>query len=88
MKLHIFDAKHKINAYNKKLFPSNDRVLIWSWPPVKFMTSRETQEYFKSFLFVYHVVKEVVGQSLVLAVHFLLVPVKTGTLRNLRSGQN
>ena len=28
-----------------KFFQSDDSVSIWSWPPVKFMMSRETQEY-------------------------------------------
>ena len=44
-KLHMLAAKHKINTYNEKLFHSDDCVSIWSWPPVKFMTSRGTQEY-------------------------------------------
>ena len=35
MKLHIFAAKHKVNAYSEKLFPSDDCVSIRSWPPVK-----------------------------------------------------
>ena len=34
-KLHIFAAKHKINTYSEKLFPSDDYTSIWSWPPVK-----------------------------------------------------
>ena len=34
-KLHIFAAKHKVNTYSAKLFPSDDCASIWSWPPVK-----------------------------------------------------
>ena len=34
-KLHIFAAKHKVNTYSEKLFPSDDCASIWSWPPVK-----------------------------------------------------
>ena len=37
-------AKEKVNAYSEKLFPSNDCLSIWGGSPVKFMTSRETQE--------------------------------------------
>ena len=42
-KLHKFAAKHKVNTYSEKLFPSDDCALIWSWPPSEIMTSRETQ---------------------------------------------
>ena len=34
-KLHIFAAKHKVNTYSEKLFPSYDCASIWSGPPVK-----------------------------------------------------
>ena len=44
-KLHIFAVKHKIHTHNEELFPFDNCVSIWSWLPVKFMTSRETQEY-------------------------------------------
>ena len=47
-KLYIFAAKHKVYTYNEELFPSDDCVSIWSWPPVRFMTSRETQEYLET----------------------------------------
>ena len=43
-KLHIYAANQKDNTYSEELFLSNDCVSIWSWTPVKFMTSRETQE--------------------------------------------
>ena len=43
-KLHTFAAKHKVDTYSEKFFQSDDNVSIWSRPPVKFMTSRETQE--------------------------------------------
>ena len=29
-KLHIFAAKHKVNTYSEKLFPSDDCASIWS----------------------------------------------------------
>ena len=43
-KFHTFAAKHKVNTYSENFFQSDDSVSIWSWPPVKFMKSRETQE--------------------------------------------
>ena len=33
-KLHIFAAKHNVNTYSEKLFPSDDCASILSWPPV------------------------------------------------------
>ena len=43
-KLYVFAAKEKVNTYSEKLFSSNDCLSIWGGSPVKFMTSRETQE--------------------------------------------
>jgi hypothetical protein len=45
MKLHVFATKHKANTYSEKLIHSDDCVSIYIWPPVKFMTSYETQQY-------------------------------------------
>ena len=41
-KLHIFAAKHKVNTYSEKLFPSDCADEL---TPSEIMTSRETQEY-------------------------------------------
>jgi hypothetical protein len=43
-KFHVFATKHKANTYNEQLIHSDDCVSIQSWPPIKFMTSYETQE--------------------------------------------
>ena len=37
--------KQKVNTYSEELFSSTGCVSNRSWPPVKFMTSRETQEF-------------------------------------------
>ena len=44
-KLHTFSAQNKVNTYSENFFQSDVSVSIWSWPSLKFMTSRETQEY-------------------------------------------
>ena len=41
MKFGSFATKHKPNTYHEHLIQFDD-----SWPPVKFMTLHETQEYF------------------------------------------
>ena len=41
-KLHILAAKHKVNTYCEKLFPSDDCASMLT--PSETMTSRETQE--------------------------------------------
>ena len=44
----FFATKHKANTYHEHLMESDDCVRILSWPPLKFMTSRKTQEYVES----------------------------------------
>ena len=43
-KLHIFTIEHKTDRYSEHLNQSNDYVLIYNWPPLKYVASHETQE--------------------------------------------
>ena len=49
-KLHIFAAKHKVNTYSEKLFPSDDCASICSWPPVKLWRHVKPKDWFEKRL--------------------------------------